>query len=370
MECLRSKITRMLVEHADYVIDNVLVRSGDGKMFFPGGHNGPYLHPETPIRNTSHFIVLLSNLLNTEIYLENKNLFEITINELFSYLVDQCDYFVNGQYIHRGLANDSCNGVIGDAWVLEALQINNKSLTQNNLSLGKSIIDQMTSRMCFDNGFTYSYRYDSLKGNMSADFTFNHQLWLASSLVSIGGVNRDFSKNFLDSAYIETFKVRNNGLINHLYYGKSPKNLWNIVRYKMAERKNNEKINYKERGYHLFNLFAFARLHSKYPNHLIFNSNRFKKSLSYVDLVFLKGLACEDNIYGCHYNVSVFELPFIYFSFKHLNMIGMSDFEFEQFVYDELDKYWCEESRCFINNSVDRMTFMARAYELSYLISN
>lgn len=370
MECLRNKVIRMLVDHANYVINNVLVQVNERKMFFPGGHNGPYLHPETPVRNTSHFIVLLSNILNTDLDLKSKISFEITINRLYSYLVDQCDYFVNGQYIHRGLANDSCNGVIGDAWVLEALQVNNKILTPDNLSLGKSVINKMTSRICFDNKCTYSYRYDSLKGNMSADFTFNHQLWLASSLVGINGVNRDFSKNFLDSAYTETFKVRDEGLINHLYYGRSPKNIWNIIRYKKAEKNNFEKINYKERGYHLFNLFAFAKLYYEYPDHLIFNSSRFKKSLSYVDLGFFNDLAEEDNIYGCHYNVSAFELPFIFISFKHLNMIGISDFEFEKLIHDELDRYWCEDSRCFINNSVDRMTFMARAYELSYLIGD
>lgn len=369
MECLRSKIINKLIEHADYIICNVLVRVGQTKKFFPGGHNGPYLHPETPIRNTSHFVVLLANLLKSDLTNEKKELFKTNLNQLIRYLVDENPYFKNGQFIQRGLANDTCNGVIGEAWVIEALSINDNYVDVDNL-LGRSVIlKEMSKRADFEGGYRYAYRFDSKKGKLAPDFTFNHQLWLAASLEDCKEhKDNKFSNSFLSGALNGAFKIRGEGLINHLYYGETLKNRINRVAYKRVEFTRAKKVNYKERGYHLFNLFAFAKIYKNQPNNLFFSSEIFNKSLQYVSLGFLEELSNEDNVYGSHYNVSAFEIPFIYQTFSELNLISLSPEEFEDYMESELEKYWNAEVKCFCNNNVDLMTFMARVYELSYII--
>ncbi|MCG9700553.1 hypothetical protein L1D19_10540 [Vibrio natriegens] len=369
MECLRSRMMRMLVEHADYVISNVLVRAGENKMFFPGGHNGPYIHHETPIRNTSHFVVLLANLLKTELESEKEKCFKKHLNQLIRYLVDANPYFKKGQFIQRGLANDTCNGVIGEAWVIEALSIESDSLDADNQSNRVTILEAMSTRADFDRTYSFAYRFDCQKGKLTPDFTFNHQLWLAACLEDSKIHNKsDFVNSFLSSALNGAFQIRDNGLINHLYHGRTLKNKINKLAYKRAELTKGKKVNYKERGYHLFNLFAFSKIYAKQPNNAFFSSDNFCKSLKYVSLDVLDALSSEDNVYGSHYNVSAFELPFIYQTFACKGLIALSQEEYESYMNRELDKYWNAEHKCFCNNDVDLMTFMARVYELSYIV--
>ncbi|WP_182009776.1 hypothetical protein [Vibrio sp. B1FLJ16] len=271
MECLRSRVLRMLMEHADYVISNVLVRVSENKMFFPGGHNGPYLHPETPIRNTSHFVVLLANLLKTDLESEKAESFKKHLNELVRYLVGENPYYKKGQFIQRGLANDTCNGVIGEAWALEALSIEDENLDVDNQSGRVAILQAMSARAEFDNTYSYAYRFDCQKGKLAPDFTFNHQLWLAACLEDSKIHSKsDFVNSFLSSALSGAFQIRDNGLINHLYHGSSFKNKINKLAYKRAELTRGRKVNYKERGYHLFNLFAFAKIYAKQPQNTFF----------------------------------------------------------------------------------------------------
>lgn len=369
MECLKSKIVQMLVGHADYVISNVLTRVGKGKMCFPGGHNGPYLHPETPIRNTSHFAVLLANLLQTDLEVEKAKFYNTVLNQLISYLVDKNPYFKNGQFIQRGLANDTCNGVIGEAWVIEALSIDGSLLNAENQVKSALIINEMSERSEFDSSYRFAYRFDCQKGKLSPDFTFNHQLWLAACLKDSNAHNHtDFVESFLSGALSGAFQVREEGLINHLYHGGTLKNNINKLAYKRVELTRAHKVNYKERGYHLFNLFAFAKIYTKIPNHQLFSDDKFINSLKYVSVQVLERLSVEDNFYGSHYNVSAFELPFIYLTFSELGLITLSKAEFESYMNRELEKYWNSENECFDNNDVDLMTFMARVYELSYFV--
>ncbi len=359
----------MLVEHADYVINNVLVQSGESKTFFPGGHNGPYLHPETPIRNTSHFVVLLSNLLKADLESNKATHFKKYLNQLIRYLVDSNPYFKKGQFIQRGLANDTCNGVIGEAWVIEALSIENGYLDVDNQVGRATILEAMSARAGFDSSYHFAYRFDCQKGKLTPDFTFNHQLWLAACIEDSQLHSKaDFVNSFLSGALNGAFQVRDTGLINHLYHGNTLKNNINKLAYKRAELTRSKKVNYKERGYHLFNLFAFSKIYKKQPSNVFFSSDNFCKSLKYVSLDVLEELSNENNIYGSHYNVSAFEIPFIYQTFSELDLIDLSQAEFEIYMHRELDKYWNAEQNCFCNNKVDLMTFMARVYELSYIV--
>lgn len=367
---LSNKIELYLVAHIEYVLSNIVVHIDSTKAFIPGGHNGPYMNPETPIRNTCHIVVYLSNLCTYEVDVEKQERYIKVLNKLFRYLTQDNPYFIGGQYVFRSLSNDSCNGVIGDAWALEALCINESLLSKDNLNSKNKVVGDILARLKFDKTYRFAYRYDAIKGVMSADFTYNHQLWLAASLCDLESNSaKQFVENFLEYSESRALKTNDAGLIYHVFNGLSIKNIINRILYYRATKKSAIKVDYKERGYHLFNLFAFARLKRKYPEHKVFKSKSFKSALSYVSKKSMLRLFEEKNIYSVSYNVTAFELPFIFKEFSDYKNMLINENDLNSIVLPELEFLWSKESNAFTNNSVDPITFIARVYELSYVLN-
>ena len=285
----QERIKPLLIQHLDFVLKNIVVRLDTDTSFMPGGHNGPYLHPETPIRNTCHLVTFISNILSSGDDLQH---LKPELDKLVSYLVKDNPYYKSGQYILRGQANDTCNGVIGDAWIIEAFSACLPYVNNDNKQRIESALDEILSRMQFSRDNSYAYRYDYYKKKMSADFTYNHQLWLASALVELKDVkSQHFVESFLDASMSKVFTLRKNGLINHLYHGSSLKNLLNRAMYFRAENKNFQKVDYKERGYHLFNLFAFAKIYTHKRDHKFLSLIKFSIALNYLTQEFLYRLS-------------------------------------------------------------------------------
>lgn len=372
MEQLKSDIVSRVIHHTAYLIEHVSVSLDDKRSFIPGGHNGPYIHPETPIRNTCHVIVMINNSIEFIKNDELRSQFSDALNCFLRYLINNL-YLLDKQFIHRGLGTDSCNGVIGDAWVIEALSIQNQWIEDEVGFQKNSLLKIIVDRLKFNRKGQFAYRFDALKGKMSADFTFNHQLWLAASIAdSLNCIELDdnivlnFPKKFLNASCQFAFKTRSKGLVNHLYYGSSFKNLINRFFYSKAELLNPSKVDYKERGYHLFNAFAFAKLYLVFPEHEFFSTSSFLNCIKYINSDFIENLDQENNKYGCLYNNYAFELPFIYYAFKGSFSFDMSESEMLLLIKKSLDESWSESEKAFVNNELDIMTHMARVYELSY----
>jgi hypothetical protein len=86
--------------------------------YIKSGHNGPYNDPETPMRNYGHWLITFSKcfeLTGEQIYL-NK------IKEFAEYLISDNARPFGYSFHHRSKeSKDKCNGLIGQAWVFEAL---------------------------------------------------------------------------------------------------------------------------------------------------------------------------------------------------------------------------------------------------------
>jgi hypothetical protein len=95
------------------------VRKKDGYInHFKGGHNGLYNDPETPIRNTCHYIKIISFLMSSSKEMQVKYLVELERFE--SYILN--NFFYGYTYECRNKkGKDSANGIIGTAWVAEGL---------------------------------------------------------------------------------------------------------------------------------------------------------------------------------------------------------------------------------------------------------
>ncbi|MEZ9768951.1 hypothetical protein AB4402_11020 [Vibrio breoganii] len=359
MELLERTIKEDLLKNADWLAMHV-VETID-KAYIPGGNNGPYLHIESPIRNTCHAIVCFRFA-----YLEK---FEVKylalIEKCVSYLYHS--RFRSGyRFLHRQAGPDSCNGIIGDAWILESLVslqwLSDKLSEKCNAKvdkLVKLIIDNIT----INNDMLVHDRNDYYKGKQSPDYTYNHQLWLYASLVQVPKFRQLVSK-FLYESDASILKIRQDGLIYHLANVKKGKNLYNLLRYEVSNIKNPELVSYKERGYQLFNLFAFAKIYQCMPDHDFFQGEKFNSILGYITKEFIEKLHQEDNKYAIHYNAPAFELPFIAKTFFQYN-IEMQSLAFD--TYNKAKDRFSIDS-VFINNDLDTMTYLCRVYELTYFL--
>ena len=135
-------------------------------------------------------------------------------------------------------------------------------------------------------------------------------------------------------------------------------------------------MQYKEEGYHYFNMYGFAILHEVFHNHSFFSCNKFKRALRYtlnLDNLHLldsrspmedrTGLAQKykptTNLYAYGYNSPAFELPYI-----------IKTFAPEKLTSNLIQKLWDSQvnetgsgSDLFAKNTEDAVTLQARIYE-------
>jgi len=348
------------LDHAKYVFKNIF--EIEDVAFFPGGNNGPYMHIETPVRNTCHIIVLFCKAYELSANEDYKS----AIDKFVRYLLSS-NYYINNQYIQRRGGTDTCNGVIGDAWVIEGLS---KALPYLSLELRNQVhtrLDDIVNRIHFNEKEGFAYRFDSLKGPLGGDFTYNHQLWLMASLAQ-AGLRQDVVIKFLDASLSGAFKTRSNGIINHLFHGGSLKNLSNRMRYRLLEMKSLHKIEHKERGYHLFNMFAFAILNNN-VKHELFNSDILSNAINAINYDFLLRQYDENNKYSIEYNSPAFELPYIFNTFAKTPLkLGISNLEIESIYFRNKELHWSSKDDAYNLNYIDGLTYMSRVYELSYAL--
>lgn len=136
---------------------------------------------------------------------------------------------------------------------------------------------------------------------------------------------------------------------------------------------------YKEVGYHVFNLMAFARLYHIAPKIEFFQSIKFKKCLKYLEnkkyqqllvasnieldgSTFGKTLTkdeCSINIYGYPYNVTGFELMYCLQVFGKL----ISEKDVESVCKTQFEQTWSDKELSFGPKCHDKVAVNYRTYE-------
>lgn len=296
------------------------------------GHNGPYDDQETRVRDLSHLIVIAS--LELLLY-QNLNLartIKLMLDDLLSMKGEDGLYQLR---IKPG--KDECNGVLGHAWVIEALIYAYKAIGE--LSCLKEAI-RIASMHGFHEGLGLWCRPQRGVDVSAIDYTFNHQLWYAATLMELNEYidNSTLRKElnmFLNRLDVN-FETNRLGRITHSIYNRQGA----LSLMKQRFKKWVDAINilldrpsfkYKEEGYHLFNLMAFARLKRLSPSLPFFKTRNFQKAVSFLNSpLFLSGLfdknvaldgslkngivdqsELEVNIYGFPYNVPGFEIMYV-----------------------------------------------------------
>lgn len=356
---------------------------------FPGGHNGPYHDLETSVRNSGHWLITFAKcygLTGEDKYIEK-------VSEIAEYLCSESARPEGYSFYHRNSkGKDKCNGVVGQAWTIEAL-------VEATKVLGDTKYATLAEEVFLQHPFNHDYGlWNRLEINgqvLTMDETFNHQLWFAACGSLING-NKDSEINFRIERFMDCLSqnltVLDDGLIHHhieqlrentiwsdlKYHNKLDKEFLNTlqkIRYTnllkfipligQTREKRIQRQLYKSIGYHSFNMYAFALLKSQTPSHNFWDSEPFKKTIEYMlKDEYIKTL--DQNKYGYPYNPPGFEVPCSLFGLKDMNknkLIKTSEFWLNEQFSRCYNKKTCSMDR----NNEDPLTHTARIYELTRL---
>jgi len=376
------KLNNLIIKTA-----NVGLKKINRDYTMPAGHNGPYHDSETPVRNSSHWLIIFAKAY--EISGDDK--YKKAVKRIADYLISNKARSFGYSFYHRKNPHkDKCNGLIGQAWTMEALK-------QASITLNDTKYEELAKEVFLQHKFNQEYclwHILEIDGKvLDVDTTFNHQLWFAaigSTLKSLQDSKiKEEIRIFLDNL-ANNITIMNNGLIFHpieriwekqikgtmmdkfkrILVAVKPKNILQInyfLKRIILSKKNLRRIKkdlvYKSIGYHSFNMYAFAILKQNLPEHPFWKYYQFLKSIKYLSSKeYIKEL--EKNKYGFPYNPPGFEIPFALYKF--------GGFKGERFK--TLLSYWIGEQlkQCYNaknglmdRNTEDPETHTARVYELT-----
>lgn len=367
----RDEIDLMVNQNLELVLKNSKIKNG---------WNGPYYDYETPLRNVSHWIVTFSIYYKQTKDIRYYNAIKILCNDYYNEI-----YIPDGKSCTCRIkcGKDKTNGLIGQAWVIEGLIAAAQTLSDDSY-YDKAV--NLFQAQRFDRKYNMWSVIETNNDDRGFDNTYNHQLWFAAA----GSQILDYRYDKVIDEEIKLFLkesenlmvVHSNGLLFHYakYYPSIRKKLWFYKVYYKANKglkKEIPSLVYKEEGYHLFSIYAFAILYTRYEKESFFKSSKFKKILNYsFKKNFLKKLSNADrkldntnigrivdgdfNAYSYPYNSPAFEMPYIMKIFnEHYDSNTINELLNEQFriTYDKTRKG-------FNKNTEDKHTLNARIYEL------
>lgn len=333
---------------------------------FPGGCNGPYNDSETPVRNTAHWLITLLKAFE----ISGEPDFIDSARRAVHYLLSPSSRPMNATFFCRtNPEKDFCNGVMGQAWVIEALAMAGMKLNDPRcIDVARNVF--MLHPFDHEAGL---WRRVNVDGSYNTfDMTFNHQLWFAAagSLIEKDSDNPINSKikRFMERLSESHMSIDQSGRIIHTISRPSPKasgsGKWRafLCRNKGSNNTSNQMAS-KEIGYHAFNMYAFSMLRQQIPDLPFWKSSKFLTALNFIDKEeFVSGL--ENSIYGYPYNPPGFEAAFTIQEFSSNLSFSRSR---EWWVAQQLHRSYDSETKMLSRSTEDEKTLTARFYEATRL---
>jgi hypothetical protein len=350
-----NKLKDLFLKACYAALENI---NPDGCM--PSGHNGSYHDIETSVRNTAHWIISFSKA------------YKITNDICFYEAIVLCVNYLKNEKLRPSKktyncrnkeGKDKCNGLIGQAWIIEGLISGYEIVKDKEILL---IVEELFILHPFSKEKKMWHRVQPNGNVLSLDLTFNHQLWFAMAGFKILNIqyNKTIEKRCLSffNAISSNLKLSKNGRIGQaVKQGFKQDFIKNNL--KRILRKNEiEYMKLKEVGYHAFNTYAFSEVYSLYPEIQFFKTDLYSKIIKY-----LSSNEYITNIYkskyGFKYNPPGFEVLRTYLTHKEL-LAGSEHFVKSLLNFHIKNNYNHEDSG-FTKNVHDENTSAARIYELS-----
>ena len=330
----------------------------------PSGHNGPYYDDETPVRNTSHWLITFAKAYR----ITGQQSFRTAAQKALDYLLSEEARPMGHTFWHRkNPEKDTCNGLIGQAWTIEALVAAAELLeTREPIRVAEDVF--LVHPFREEVGLWRRVAVDGQR--LSLDYTLNHQIWFAAGGALLAPyVNSSVGQQvdrFMDRLHVH-FRTHGSGLIKHgirTAHTWDPSNWRTIL--KRGLRRGIEVFfpsvpKTKEVGYHPFNLYGLAILYKQYPDHSFWGSAAFQNACKYLSSDEFKREIYESP-YGFPYNPAGFEVAFALDTFTDVFLEGTIDKQ-ESWVEDQLKKCYDYGSKFMESNTEDKKTHSARLYE-------
>lgn len=359
MPKLKTSLEEIIARAAKHILSR---QNQDGS--FPGGHNGPYCDPETPVRNTAHCIVLFANL-----HLKTGNpRYKQAAEKAVGYLQGK-EARPSGQtfYCRTKSGKDRCNGLVGQAWVIESLVAAAEAFDREDcLMLAIDVFALHT----WEEGAALWHRREVDGTVLSCDGTFNHQLWFAAAgslLKDESSAIRDQVQRFLGTvaARVKTYP---NGTIFHASPMQGSLNdggwgvqaMWRRTRRRLQRHSRMKSLYSKSVGYHAFNLHAFAMLKSTLPENALWRSRLMERLLNATtEPVYVRDLSRAE--FGYRYNLAGIETAYALETFNNATD------EASVWLQRQFDETYLNEPRPLGRGVADANTALARIYEATRL---
>lgn len=329
---------------------------------FPAGHNGPYHDPETPVRNTAHWTI--ANLYAWKATGEKS--YKDTAVGGIRYLVEAVRASrPHGVVCRDKPGKDKINGLVGQAWIIEALA-EAAWLTGDNEALEAA--EELFRRHRFvDTACAWQTATDPTIGTVKFDRTLNHQLWFAASgalLVRSGVDARDHIEAFVD-CHVRGMKQYSSGLIHHsnpYFITTEPKEKVKAFLRHFRVYVNRNKVYMKSVGYHTFNTYALALLEVCMPDLGLQELKKVKNAVRFITSdEFRKKIGESDYSFG--YNPPGFEAEYTLKVFG-----GQVDSLSLSLIEEQVERTYNEESGHFNRKVWDPRTSAARVYEYARVL--
>ena len=271
---------------------------------------------------------------------------------------------MNATFWHRKTARkDKCNGLIGQAWTIEALMTAGEELHINKC---KELAKEVFLLHPFDEKCGLWKRVDIDGKILEFDFVFNHQLWFAACGAMIDSKEvEETIWEFMDNLN-KNIEINETGLIQHFIISKCrlKTRLYGTIFKLYLKKKGKEHVHALEEGYQSFNLYAFALLKKSVPQHLFWDFNKFIPILEYIQLNSYRS-KLKNNKYGFPYNPVGFENAFAIHTFS--DYFKENPYSPSDWLSWQIKEHFDFETGLMVKNTGDPRTLSARIYEATRL---
>lgn len=356
----------MIAEWAEIIKNSAAkgleLQGAKGEM--PSGHNGPWKDPQTPVRNTAHWCIL---------FLEA---YKLTHHEAFKSAALRAADFLSSQearpmnaafYCRYSSRKDCSNGLIGQAWVIQALLYTGQYFER---ACDIELAEQIFLLHDFDDssGLWRVRNVDGSPGGIS--HTFNQQLWFAVVGVLLGKLKghpaiMERTDRFFEQMMNHLEQDRS-GRIIHVIGHVRLKYRWlkRLYRaYRFRQSRDDQFL--LEHGYHSFNLYALALLYRADAEHVIWQRADVRRMLGHA-IQYTRSAEYQETIarnrYSAPYNPVGIEMAAVLSVFDPYLKLGAAE-EAASWARLQLDSHYSYEQRLMNRNTSDPDTLAARLYE-------
>ncbi len=358
----------------DYLIDSadaaILLQNEDGS--FSSGINGPHRQPETPVRTTAHWACLLLKSYQNS----NNQLHLSAATKAIDYLMLPIHRPYEKTYVCRNLPGlDKSNGLVGQAWVMEAL-IKAYEVLGNRKCL--NIAFELFEMHPFNEnaGLWKIVDADGSDFRTIYDLVINHQIWFAAAASDLLKFDLPEIKNEMLKKRIDVFlkKLPYNLALNknNTYRQSITQRFWllfvsplNFMKISPAYRNIKRRIKGTQHqiayGYHAFHTYGLAILKENLSDHKIWTSRLIQRGLNTLLTQKYKELV-EISKYGLHYNPPGIEVAYTIQVFS--DYFGVkSETHITKWLGWQFTNTWSETDSLMNKVDYDPVTYASRIYE-------